>query len=349
MNERSSGVDEPGAARRSETGQRRVTVVMYHFVRDLRRSRYPAIKGLDIERFAGQLAYIQRHYTVVRMEDVIAAARDPGARLPPRALLLTFDDGYADHYQQVFPLLDRLGLQGSFFPPARAVLERRVLDVNKIHFVLAATSDTARVVAAMDAHLTARRAEHGLASPAELRERYAHANRWDDADVIYVKRVLQKGLPDAVRAEITDALFREFVSDDEAAFANELYVSLEQLQCMQRHGMHIGSHAFDHVWLDTLRADEQAKQVRASMDFLRSVGCDMSAWTMCYPYGGYDATLLATLADHGCSLGLTTEVRIADLDADAPLTLPRLDTNDLPDRDDAPPVGWTVEAAAAGS
>ena len=348
MNDR-AGVDEAADAQRTEPPQRRVTIVMYHFVRNLGRSRYPAIKGLDSERFAGQVAYIRRHYTVVRMEDVITAVRDPDAPLPPRALLLTFDDGYADHYQQVFPLLDRHGLQGSFFPPARAVLERRVLDVNKIHFVLAAVSDTARVVAAMEAHLAAHGDAHGLESVAALRERYAHANRWDTADVIYVKRVLQKGLPEAVRAEITDALFREFVSDDETAFADELYVSLEQLQCMRRHGMHIGSHAFDHVWLDTLDAEAQARQVRASMDFLRAVGCDTGDWTMCYPYGGHDATLRATLAEHGCRLGLTTEVRIADLDADAPLTLPRLDTNDLPDRADAPPNRWTVEAASRGS
>ena len=96
MSQRRSGGHEAGHA------GRRVTIVMYHFVRDLRRSRYPAIKGLDVERFAGQLAHIQRHYTVVRMEDVVAAARDPGVALPPRALLLTFDDGYAEHYQTVW-------------------------------------------------------------------------------------------------------------------------------------------------------------------------------------------------------------------------------------------------------
>jgi hypothetical protein len=53
--------------------RRRVTVVMYHFVRDLRHARYPRIKGLDRRDFAGQLDYIRRHYQVVRMEDVIAA------------------------------------------------------------------------------------------------------------------------------------------------------------------------------------------------------------------------------------------------------------------------------------
>ncbi len=91
---------------------------MYHFVRDLRNTRFPEIKGLDAAAFLGQLEYIRKHYDVVRMEDVIGAVENPSLSLPERALLLTFDDGYADHFQTVFPLLDRFGLQGSFFAPA---------------------------------------------------------------------------------------------------------------------------------------------------------------------------------------------------------------------------------------
>ena len=35
-----------------------VTIVMYHYVRDLERSRFPAIKGLSLDRFWRQLRYI---------------------------------------------------------------------------------------------------------------------------------------------------------------------------------------------------------------------------------------------------------------------------------------------------
>ena len=321
----------------SRSESRKLTIVMYHFVRELRHSRYPAIKGLDTERFVGQMAYIRKHYTVVRMEDVIAATRDRTVELPPRALLLTFDDGYADHFQNVYPLLDRYRLQGSFFPPARAIQERRVLDVNKIHFVLAAATDVSRLVEALEAHLESSRGEHALEPVAIYRERYAHANRWDTAEVIYIKRMLQKGLPETLRAEIITALFQEFVATDETAFADELYMSLEQLQCMQRHGMHIGSHSYEHAWLDTLDPSAQEREVRASLDFLRGIGADLDHWTMCYPYGAYDASLLSTLKRLGCSVGLTTDVRVADLEVDAALTLPRIDTNDLPDRPEAPP------------
>ena len=325
----------------SDALPRRVTVVMYHFVRDLRHSRYPAIKGRDAADFAGQLAYILRHHRVVRMEDVVAASRDPAAELPERALLLTFDDGYADHYDTVFPLLDRLGLQGSFFVPARAVLEGCVLDVNKIHFLLATVTDAGRLVRAMEARIEAARNAYALEPVASYRAAHVHANRWDPAEVIYVKRVLQKGLPAPLRAAIVDELFREFVTADEGAFARELYVSLEQLQCMWRHGMHVGGHGHDHVWLDTLDHAGQTREVRGSMELLRRVGCDLLDWTIAYPYGGFDASLTSILAASGCTVGFTTELAVADLGVHRALELPRIDTNDLPVRPDAPPVRWS--------
>jgi hypothetical protein len=65
---------------------------------------------------------------------------------------------------------------------------------------------------------------------------------------------------------------------------------------------------------------------------------------MCYPYGSYNDPLLSVLRTRGCKLGLTTRVEIADLEADDPLTLPRLDTNDLPTDPDAEVHPWTLKS-----
>lgn len=319
----------------------KVTIVMYHYVRDLKRSRYPRIKGLDSADFAGQLEYVLKHYQPVRMEDVLSAMAG-GADLPERPVLLTFDDGYAEHFDVVFPLLDRYGIQGSFFPPASAVLDGKVLDVNKIHFVLASEPDAALLVSTMERRVQELSGEYDLPSVASLRERYSQPHRYDTAEVAYLKRVLQRGLPLDARTRVVDELFARFVSQDEAAFAAELYVSLEQLRCMVRHGMFVGSHSYDHLWLDSLPPDEQERQVVRSLEFLEQVGVDGDRWVMCYPYGGYDESLLEVLGRHGCAAGLTTEVALADLRR--PLELARIDTNDLPKSADAPANEWTAAA-----
>ena len=124
----------------------RVTIVMYHFVRDLKHSRFPEIKGLSTDKFKEQIDYIKKHYTPIKIEDLIEVRHNGHRDLPRNAILLTFDDGYIDHFNNVFPILDENKIQGSFFPPAKAITQKKVLDVNKIHFVLATVADKGKII-----------------------------------------------------------------------------------------------------------------------------------------------------------------------------------------------------------
>src|ERR1017187_10416711 len=140
---------------------RQITIVMYHYVRDLARTRYPAIKGRDLSSFRRQLDYIARHHSVVTAEEGVAAIRE-GEPLPDNAAWLTFDDGYSEHYSVVFPLLHERGWQGSFFPTARAVRDRELLDVNRIHFILAVSPDPEPVINAIREFIDDRQGCDGL-------------------------------------------------------------------------------------------------------------------------------------------------------------------------------------------
>jgi peptidoglycan/xylan/chitin deacetylase (PgdA/CDA1 family) len=308
---------------------RKITIVMYHYVRDLEHSRFPAIKGLSVERFRRQLDHIQSRYTPVAVEDLLEAYSSPKKDLPPNPILLTFDDGYSDHFANVFPLLDAHGIKGCFFPPAQAVLEHKVLDVNKIQFTLAAAPNSGALLDQVFTMLAEFRSEHEL----KTREAYLSTtpkHRYDPAEVTLLKRLLQHELPQAVRVEIVRRLFAQYVTTDEVAFACELYMSAEQIICMNKHGMHIGSHGFSHAWLNRITPAMQAIEIDRSLDFLNDLGLRKDDWTMCFPYGGYNDSLLNVLRDRKCRLGFSAEPRIADLDLDDRLTLPRLDTNDLP-------------------
>ena len=116
----------------------KLTVVMYHYVRDLKNSRYPEIKGCDVRLFKEQVQYIKKHYIPVTVEQVLESYWR-GQELPSKSVLLTFDDAYKDHFEYVFPILEHEHIQGAFYPPVKAVTEHTVLDVNKIHFILAST------------------------------------------------------------------------------------------------------------------------------------------------------------------------------------------------------------------
>lgn len=306
-----------------------ITIVMYHYVRNFRHSRYPEIKGLDKDDFEKQIQYIKKHYNVISAPELMDAIVE-GAPLPSNPLLLTFDDGYIDHFTEVFPILDRENLPGCFFPPAKCILEHEVLDVNKIHFVLASSPDKRMLVEHIFKQIDENRSRYSLLSSAEYWEKLGKPSRFDPAEVVFCKRILQRELPIEFRQAITDDLFSQYVTKDEASFSRELYMSLEQIRVLQRHGMYVGSHGYDHFWLNTLSTQQQEYEVDQSLMFLKSVGADVERWVMCYPYGGYNESLLSVLKSRNCVVGLTTEVDLASVHQNNALTLPRIDTNDLP-------------------
>ena len=324
-----------------------LTIVMYHYVRDLARSRYPDLKALTVDAFDGQLDYITRHYRVCSVRDVVAATRGEH-RLPPNACLLTFDDGFLDHFTTVLPRLVARGLTAGFYPPAAAVEGRHLLDTHKIQLILAACDDTGKLARRLLDLIDARRGDDGTPSGEALWRQHAVASRFDGPEVIFVKRVLQRGLPEALRSALAQRLLEEYVGVDEATLAHELYMEPEQLRCMARLGMDVGGHGAAHVWLDSLTPTAQAAEIEATLGFLARIhGRRPADWVMCYPFGSYDATTLGLLGQLGCALGLTSRVDVAH-DLTRPLELPRLDTNDLPTSAAAPPDAWTVKVLGGG-
>lgn len=307
----------------------KVTIIMYHYVRDFKHSRYPEIKGLDVSLFYEQIKYLKKHYQIISMEMLFDSIEN-NYSLPDKSVLLTFDDAYLDHFNYVFPFLDKHKIQGSFFPPAKAITEHTVLDVNKIHFILASENDKSKIISEIKNELNKSRKDYNLESYSFYYEKLAQQNRFDSAEVIFIKRLLQVELDETLRKIIINNLFEKIVGINEDSFSRELYMDIEQLKCMHRNGMHIGSHGYDHYWLGSLTRENQQMEIEKSLLFLNQIGCDTKQWTMCYPYGNYNDVTIELLTEYNCKLALTTEVNIADLQKFNKYKLPRLDTNDIP-------------------
>ncbi len=325
-----------------------LVIVMYHYVRDAAHTRYPGINGLSVNAFRGQLDYLQAHHTIVTTEMVLAAIDGESDALPQNPVWLTFDDGYRDHIDTVLPILCDRGLSAAFFPPAKPIAERCVLDVNKIHFILAASPDSKKLASDLMAYIAEARSEYELERPEDYYARWARPGRWEDPpEVIFVKRLLQRGLPERARTEITARLFASRVTTDEAGFADDLYMSRDDIRQLIHSGMYVGNHGYAHTWMDAESTQAQAQDIDRALSFMADIGAPVNRWIMCYPYGAYADRLLSTLRARNCAAGVAIDAGIARIGVDDPLTLPRLDTNDLPVSGDADRSEWTLRSLAA--
>lgn len=309
------------------TETNRAAVLMYHYVRDIAKSRYPGIKGLEIKQFKEQLDYLEENFNIIDPNTLFNAYS--GGELPERAVCLSFDDGYIDHYTNVFPELKKRGLTAFFSMPGRIIAERKVLDVNKLHFILAGApieDVLGMVYERLDFY---RRAGFDIAPNDELFKRLGVAGRFDPAEVIFVKRLLQAELDETLRARITDEIFASVNKLSEEAFARELYMNLDQLALMAREGMVIGLHGYDHYWMNRLSPEALKEDIQKAKDVFAGI-IDAGAWIFCYPYGSVSDDVVATAKSMGCIGGMTTVVDFAKPSLGDVFRIERFDTNDFP-------------------
>lgn len=304
-----------------------LTIVMYHYIRDLKSSRYPQIKALDLKLFEKHLEYFQKKFYFITIEEITQLIKDK-KNLPKNCVHLTFDDAYIDHYTNVFPLLDKYGIQGSFYVPVKAIKENLVLDVNKIHFILA-NANINNLIVDVKILLNEIKTKYSLEEFDYYYKKLAVNNRFDSKDIIFFKRLLQVELDKKARDEITNILFERYVQIPQKTFSKELYMNEEQLKHMLRAGMHIGNHGYNHLWWDSLDKEELNKELDLSLDYLFNLGVRKDNWTACYPYGGYDEKSVDLLQQKACKLAFTTEVKKIDTQNCNSLLLPRLDANDI--------------------
>jgi peptidoglycan/xylan/chitin deacetylase (PgdA/CDA1 family) len=90
----------------------RVPILMYHRITQ-GSDAHPY--SLTVERFRAQLAFLRRFgYRSISPVEIADAMRS-GAPLPPRAVALTFDDGYQDTFSTALPVLRELGFSATCY------------------------------------------------------------------------------------------------------------------------------------------------------------------------------------------------------------------------------------------
>jgi peptidoglycan/xylan/chitin deacetylase (PgdA/CDA1 family) len=105
----------PAAA--ASTSWTYVPVLMYHYIRVNPDPRDRAGFALSVTptAFHNQMAYLARnHFTVIPLSRAVAAIRSHQP-LPPRSVVLTFDDGYADFYTTAIREMAHYGFTATDF------------------------------------------------------------------------------------------------------------------------------------------------------------------------------------------------------------------------------------------
>ena len=91
---------------------KKIYFITYHYIRPIKKSKYPNLKGMEIKKFQSQLNKLRKIYKILNINDLIEILRIK--KFKKNSCVLTFDDGYKDNFKYVFPELKK-GILWDFF------------------------------------------------------------------------------------------------------------------------------------------------------------------------------------------------------------------------------------------
>lgn len=210
--------------------------------------------------FQRQMRFVARHFNTVTFQDLAS-----GCPLPPRPLLISFDDGFEDNFRLAFPVLQSLNLKAAFFVTTDFIDARAPLWFDVVSRLLTRAHQLEDIRVGGSHFPTGRQPPERLVAAV-----LAHL----------------KTLPGEQRREAIDALQSQL--DLSSGLEGGSPMSWSQLRAMADAGMEIGSHSCSH----TLLAGESPGTIRDELVHSRQrieTMLQRPCLSLAYPVGGYSA------------------------------------------------------------
>jgi len=215
------------------------------------------------DAFAEQMDYMAQKYNVISVETLHGWLHNRST-LPPRAAMITFDDGYRDNWEAATPILLERGLSAVFFLATDHIDSCRPFFWDKVAYYFDNTKVSDPVLPLV-----------GRVEWTNARERNIVQKNW---------LLAAKNLVEEEKLRVIDELSAALdVEIPPRAFA-DVTLTWEQVRAMKSVGMTIGAHTRTHPILTKISTKQAETQIRDSKSKIESeIGFQVE--TFAYPNG----------------------------------------------------------------
>lgn len=265
-------------------GRKRLTVLAYHRILEYERPDFadavPVVSATPA-MFERQLTFIRDHFNVISLDDLRAAMMN-GAALPDKPLLITFDDGYLDNYENAVPMLKRFGFPAVIFLATSRMTERGPLWWDQL--------------ARYFHHTTHTSADLPLIGQRDLSAKQ---------HVLDELSAAMKTIPEAEKLAAVEQTRQALnASDPDDA---PLFMDWEQVREVLADGIATQPHTVNHPIMTRIDAETQRAEITGSRDaIVEQTG--QAVFAFAYPNGGaadYSPVTMQALYDAGIEMAFT--------------------------------------------
>lgn len=264
-----------------------LSILIFHRVLPVRDPLFP--DEMDAARFDELLGWIGKCFTVLRLEAAVEMQMQ--GTLPPRAVAITFDDGYADNYTVALPILKKHGMSASFFIAAGFLDGGRMFNDTIIN-----------VVRQFDGN--------------ELDLRALGLGRFETRTITQRRKAIDALLPAFKYLPLEERAHRISILQEQVdlPLPDDLMMTTEQVRELRSEGMTIGGHTCTHPILSQLDDESAFHEIGAGKEALERILAEPIS-VFAYPNGVPGRDFLpqhvAMVRELGFSAAFTTSAGVA--------------------------------------
>lgn len=258
-------------------GKNKLSILTYHRVG----SSGNAI-AMNEALFEQQLLWIKRYFNPIDLTEGLALQK--AGKLPPRSVAITIDDGYADSFNTIFPLLKKHQLTATFFISTAGLQDQYLWD-ELVAFTVINTPK--RAISFNNKH-------YSLIS---IEERH-HCMKSCLEEIKYCS------------VKKRNELIKTLLNETELTSLNNQFLTKEQVVILSDSGMGIGAHTHNHPILMSESERDAQQEIQKSKSIIEGIlGKDVHYFA--YPNGRYqqdfDDTHIAMVKEAGFSAAFSTD------------------------------------------
>jgi peptidoglycan/xylan/chitin deacetylase (PgdA/CDA1 family) len=252
---------------RRQCGKGRILILAYHAISD-----FPNYLDMfmGVSKFSSQIRYLKTHYQVIGIDEAVNLIASQ-TLFHEDKIVITFDDGYQDNFENGYPLLREHGL------PAAIFLATQSLDSGLPTFVFS----VALIL------------EHTSRDVLDLREYGLKQYRLDDRrskeETLFAIDDYCRKLKDSEKTEFCHVLVEKL--GPFSAGMNILegrMLPWNKVKEMSDNGITFGAHTATHPFLSNLTAEEMEKEIAHSKRTIEEM-IGKPVLFFAYPYGGRES------------------------------------------------------------
>jgi peptidoglycan/xylan/chitin deacetylase (PgdA/CDA1 family) len=238
--------------------------------------------------FGEQMEVLRQHGNLLRVDQLVRALDNDA--LPDGAVVVTFDDGYADNFVQAKPLLERYDVPATVFLSTGYVGQEREFWWDELcHLLLQPGTLPESLSLTVDDKMY----RWELAGATRYDETAHHLHRkwraWDEAPtsrhVLYASLwELLRSLPEDARRRMLDDLHAWAGTESDCRPSHRTLSLEEAVTLALGELIEIGAHTVTHSALSMLSAESQRAELRGSKETLENL-LNRRVTSFSYPFG----------------------------------------------------------------